>query len=1139
MVQSPPRTNPFPGLRTFELDEEHLFFGREGQADELLTRLNRTRFLAVVGTSGSGKSSLVRAGLLPSLYSGLMQKASSGWRVAILRPGSAPMANLAAALNDPEVFGVDPASDDAIIRTALTESTLRRGPLGLVEVAQQARMEPYENLLVVVDQFEELFRFKAQAQGQDRRLEAEDEAAAFVKLLLGAVGQRDVPIFVVLTMRSDFLGDCAQFRDLPETLNDSQYLIPRLTREQLRSAIEGPVAVGGATITPRLVNRLLNDTGDNPDQLPILQHALMRTWIYWEANHKPREPIDLEHYLAIGGMEHALSRHAQQIYAELPNERSRTIAQTLFKCLTDRGLDNRGVRRPCKINEIYAVSGASFEEVADVIEYFRAPGCSFLMPPKNIALSSETVIDISHESLMRNWEDLQDWIEDEADSAKRYRRLVESATLYSNGQTGPLRDPELSDAWKWLESEKLNEAWANRYSLQWNTVLQFLANSNLELEDEKKGSQTYIRLAESAVLYEEGQVGLLQEPELSVALKWREEFQPNKDWAERHAPNFDQAMSYLEASLSAREEKVLSEEQERRRAIRNLRRYLGIVLGLLILALGTGAFAFTQIAVTRAALIATQQAQGQERKAREQAEEARQLAEMALSQARDAQNEERTQRSFAERRRQEAEAARQAADLERQRALDAKNLAEQAQNAEAEQRRIAVQALKRAEVGEAEARLQAQIAEQQTQLAEQQFIFAEHARRQAEITALNSNLIAMAASSDALYFSGKKLDAQLTALEAANYVQTVPHNIQHSTRIQVAAALRQATESKIVFPTENTTAFSYSPDAQTIATGDRDGNIIFWDNTGQKLQEFGSHNGRVWSVTFSPDGQTLATANADRTVKIWDFSGHLLMTLQGHTDRVLSTAISPDGQELATASADGTVKIWLFSGEEIVTLEHQDAVLGVNFSPDGTTLISVSADGSIYLWSRDGDLQRKLSSEIGSINSAVFSPDGQTIVAASANGAINIWSITGELLRTLQRDAEGVYGLAINPSGEVLATAGGSGVVELLSLEGNLIGSLRGHQEGVYAVGFSPAGTSIGSLDNSGEFILWDMNLDSLIANACNQLRDYMANPTTPPEEKSLCEGYIPPALLQSAAPGPLHWVANVRAFLGTALARP
>lgn len=483
MVSSLPRNNPFPGLRPFTLDEEHLFFGREGQADELLHRLDRSRFLAVVGTSGSGKSSLVRAGLLPSLYSGFLKDASSGWRVAILRPGNAPIANLAAALNQADVFGVAPTSDEAIIRTALTESTLRRGALGLVEIAQQARMEPDENLLVVVDQFEELFRFKQQSQS----LAAEDEAAAFVKLLLAAVNQQEVPIFVVLTMRSDFLGDCAQFRDLPETLNDSQYLIPRLTRAQLRRAIEGPVAVGGATIIPRLVNRLLNDTGDNPDQLPILQHALMRTWDHWEDQQTPQAAIDLEHYEAIGGMAQALSRHADQIYNQLPDDSSRQIAEIVFKRLTDRGADNRDIRRPTPLAEICAVADASPEAVLEVIDQFRAPRRSFLMPPARVLVHDSTVIDISHESLMRNWQRLRDWIAEEAQSASIFRRLAETAALNENEKAGFLQDPELSIVENWWKEQKPNEAWAKRYTKKFATVQHYFSfSSRRELERRAK-----------------------------------------------------------------------------------------------------------------------------------------------------------------------------------------------------------------------------------------------------------------------------------------------------------------------------------------------------------------------------------------------------------------------------------------------------------------------------------------------------------------------------------------------------------------------------------------------------------------------------------------------------------------------------
>src|SRR5262245_14568591 len=269
-------SSPFPGLRPFEFQESHLFFGRDGQIEKLLEKLSRTRFLAMDGTSGSGKSSLARAGLAPALRGGMMPGAGSNWRIAVMRPSNDPIGNLSRALNSPDVFGSDD-TENAAIQIAVAEATLRLGSRGLIETVRQNAMPDDENLLVVVDQFEELFRFAREARkAKDESFD--NDAAAFVKLLLEAIklnesGQREANIYVVLTMRSDFLGDCSQFWDLPEAINESQYLIPRLTRDQLREVITGPVALGGGEIALRLVNQLLNDIGDNQDQLPILQHA--------------------------------------------------------------------------------------------------------------------------------------------------------------------------------------------------------------------------------------------------------------------------------------------------------------------------------------------------------------------------------------------------------------------------------------------------------------------------------------------------------------------------------------------------------------------------------------------------------------------------------------------------------------------------------------------------------------------------------------------------------------------------------------------------------------------------------------------------------------------------------------------------
>jgi tetratricopeptide (TPR) repeat protein len=478
--------NPFPGLRPFETDEYNLFFGREGQSDELLARLGRTRFLAVVGTSGSGKSSLIRAGMMPAIYGGLMPGAGSAWRIAVMRPGYDPIGNLAHALSHDEVLGSPEMDDD--VEATIIETTLRRSTLGVVDAVRQARLHDYENVLVVVDQFEELFRFRSMRAGDPG---TEDDASAFVKLLLEAAQQREVSLYIVLTMRSDFLGDCSQFQGLPEAVNEGQYLIPRMNRDERRDAITGPAAVGGAEMSPPLVNRLLNDVGDNPDQLPILQHALMRTWEHWAARAGEGEPVGLEDYEAVGTMTDALSRHADEAFNELPDERSRRMAELVFKALTERGGDNREIRRPTRLRELCEIAEASDEEVANVVEVFRGEGRSFLMPPAGVRLDLDTVIDISHESLIRNWGRLKEWVRDEAEGARIYRRLAEAATAYKAGEGGLLDDVTLGWVLRWRTRYTPNRAWGMRYHPAYDDAIAFLEESRAarEAEAQERGRQ--------------------------------------------------------------------------------------------------------------------------------------------------------------------------------------------------------------------------------------------------------------------------------------------------------------------------------------------------------------------------------------------------------------------------------------------------------------------------------------------------------------------------------------------------------------------------------------------------------------------------------------------------------------------------
>ncbi len=465
--------SPFVGLRSFEVDEEYLFFGREKQVDDLVRNLQKTRFLAVLGASGSGKSSLVRCGLIPALFKGYMSGVGSKWRVAVFRPGNDPIGNMSRALMHEDVFGGQDPDKTQRLCTFL-ETTLMRGSMGLIEAAQQNGLGPRENLVLVVDQFEEIYRFKRNKENSN----AYDLSKAFVKLLLQANKQRDLNIFVCLTMRSDYLGACTEFNGLPEAINSSQYLIPRLTRDQLKTVITGPVAVGGATIAPRLVTTLLNTIGDNPDQLPVLQHALMRTWDFWSENHENEEPIDLVHYEAIGTMKQALSNHADEAFMELDSERLKSCAERIFQVLTEKGIDSRGIRRPSTVKEICDGAGVSAEEVVLVANSFRQAGRCFLMPSAEARLEPETMLDISHESLMRVWGRLKGWVDEEAESAALYKHLATDAQRHLKGERGLWRDPELAQALAWYKENHPSQGWATRYHAQFDKALAFLEQAN-------------------------------------------------------------------------------------------------------------------------------------------------------------------------------------------------------------------------------------------------------------------------------------------------------------------------------------------------------------------------------------------------------------------------------------------------------------------------------------------------------------------------------------------------------------------------------------------------------------------------------------------------------------------------------------
>jgi hypothetical protein len=224
-------------------------------------------------------------------------------------------------------------------------------------------------------------------------------------------------VYVVLTMRTDFLGDCDLFYGLPEAMNRSQYLVPRLSRQELREAIQGPPALSRVTVAPRLLDQLLNDLGDRFDRLPLLQHALLLTWEKWEAT-GGIGPIDQDHFKEAGGLENALSNDAAAALAEAtsgPSAVPRDVVARIFKQLTDTDLSKRRVRRPARRSELMAATGAPREAVDYVVECFNKNGRSFLFVASD-GKPEDPRVDISHESLIRQWDTLRTWVDEERDA---------------------------------------------------------------------------------------------------------------------------------------------------------------------------------------------------------------------------------------------------------------------------------------------------------------------------------------------------------------------------------------------------------------------------------------------------------------------------------------------------------------------------------------------------------------------------------------------------------------------------------------------------------------------------------------------------------------------------------------------------
>lgn len=1046
MKQQLSTINPFPGLRSFSTEEDYLFFGRENQIKESIERLTQKRFLAIIGSSGSGKSSLVRAGIIPSLFKKKHHSIPGDWNVVVFRPGENPIARLASSLI--ETFKIAPAGINfetlynEILRTLESDSN------ALIDFLK--KYSGTNNTLIVIDQFEEIFRFKQDTTTTDVLYQ---ESNSFINLFLNALHQKEVPIYVAITMRADFLSDCAEFVGLTEALNEGHYLVPRMTLQERKTAITAPILLCGGTITERLVERIINDTGNDPDQLPIMQHALMRTWDFWINTKSDDQPIDISQYEAIGTMKEALSRHAEEVYHELPDTHTRQITEKLFKSLTNLGEDSRGTRRPTSLAEICKITDSKEEQVLDVIENFRQTGRSFLMPPISVDILPETMIDISHESLMRVWNRLRGWVEEETKSAELYLRLSKSAELYQDGKGGLLVNPELQLAMKWKTDSKPNSTWANRYDPAFERAILFLEHSNKEYNleitrKEVKQKRELKRAKMFAVILGSASVVSLLFLMVAMNLKFKAE--------ESEHVAVDQKKIAFYKSIEA--------QKQRKDAIAQKH-------------------------------ISDQQQQI--------AEQQQRLAERERAFA-------VKQQGIAVQQTQIAVEQKQEALTQKQKADDAKVVAIKARDEAENQRKEALAQKKNAE-------------EQRTK--------AEISERNAQRLRYISTARSLAIQASVVYKSDKSELPALLALQAYNFNKASNGSPNDP---DIYTALSDVADDKTVLSghTGEVRSVAVSPNGQSIISGSNDGTVRIWNmvqnngqlptysilkfSKGRKLSKStasseassvvsGVFDKAVRTVDFSPDSKYAAAGYFDGSIRIWDMNNKTAepLLLLGHTDIVNEITFMPDGKILASASSDGSVRIWNLTqdnGEQTPqSISFSVKLTSLARNSDGSKLAVGCDDGTVQLLNMNkfSDLPIIIRSSEKSIEAVSFSPDGNILATGGRSGKLQLWNIKKPDSKVIELlgHISAITQLKFSPDGNTLATSSLDKSVRLWSykkLENQPIVIRSGHDKWIYSLDFSSDGTKLitGSADNSLK--IWTTRSDVLADKICKNVKRNM-----------------------------------------------